>query len=132
MVGNSDESGWRRPPARRGISRSPPQWPQPVASFRTREGGFWYRISLPYRRSLFFTPNASENASRTPGSLFEHGTHIRYQRRPTPVPNATKPEMGNALPAANLSNCQKRGGHCKSAARNATKIWVKWKTLCIE
>ena len=26
-----------------------------------------HRISLPYRRSLFFAPNASENASRTPG-----------------------------------------------------------------
>ena len=32
---------------------------------RTREGRFRYQISLPYRRSLFFTPNASENASRT-------------------------------------------------------------------
>ena len=55
---------------------------------RTREGCFWHRISLPYRRSLFFTPNASENASRTPGSLFEHGTHIPYHRWPSPVPNA--------------------------------------------
>ena len=25
---------------------------------RTRGGCFWHRISLPYRRSLFFTPNA--------------------------------------------------------------------------
>ena len=80
MVGNSDESGWRRPPARRGISRSPPY---PVDSFRTAGGGFWYRISLPYRRSLFFTPNASENASRTGGSLFEHGTHIPYPSKPS-------------------------------------------------
>ena len=55
---------------------------------RTRGGCFWHRISLPYRRSLFFTPNASENASRTPGSLFEHGTHIPYHRWPSPVPNA--------------------------------------------
>ena len=54
----------------------------------SREGCFWYRISLLYRRSLFFTPNASENASRTPGSLFEHGTHIPYHRWPSPVPNA--------------------------------------------
>ena len=38
--------------------------------------------------ACFFTPNASENASRTPGSLFEHGTHIPYRRRPSPVPNA--------------------------------------------
>ena len=55
---------------------------------RTTEGWFWHRISLPYRRSLFFTPNASENASRTTGSLFEHGTHIPYRRRPSPVLNA--------------------------------------------
>ena len=48
---------------------------------RTVEGGFRYRISLPYRRSLFFTPNASENAPRTPGSLFEHRAHIPYRRR---------------------------------------------------
>ena len=88
MVGNSDESGWRRPPARRGISWSPPH---PVDSFRTVGGGFWHRISLPYRRSLFCAPSAFENASRTPGSLFEHGTHIRYQRRPSPVPNANHP-----------------------------------------
>ena len=55
---------------------------------RTTGACFWHRISLPYRRSLFFTPNASENASRTTGSLFEHGTHIPYRRRPSPVPNA--------------------------------------------
>ena len=58
-------------------------------SFRTVGGRFRYRISLPYRKSLFFTPNASENASRTPGSHFEHGTHIPYRRRPSPVPNAS-------------------------------------------
>ena len=39
---------------------------------RTREGGFRYRISIPYRRSLFFTPNASENASRTTGGLLRY------------------------------------------------------------
>ena len=55
---------------------------------RTTGACFAHRISLPYRRSLFFTPNASENASRTPGSLFEHGTHIPYHRWPSPVPNA--------------------------------------------
>ena len=48
---------------------------------RTVGGRFRYRISLPYRRSLFFTPNASENASRTPGSLFEHRVSIPYRRR---------------------------------------------------
>ena len=49
---------------------------------RTREGGFRYRISPPYQESLFFTPNASENASRTPGACFLHGAHIPYRRRP--------------------------------------------------
>ena len=84
-----------------------------VASFRTREGRFRYRISLPYRRSLFFTPNASENASRTPGSLFEHRMRIPYRRRPSPVPNATKPERGKSLLTPNPSNCQKRRDQCK-------------------
>ena len=42
MVGNSDESGWRRPPARRGISWSPPH---PVDSFRTVEACFLHRMS---------------------------------------------------------------------------------------
>ena len=31
---------------------------------------------------------AFEDASRTPGSLFEHGTHVPYHRWPSPVPNA--------------------------------------------
>ena len=57
---------------------------------RTTGACFWHRISLPYRRSLFFTPNASENASRTGGGLFEHGTHIRYRRWPSPVPSAVE------------------------------------------
>ena len=57
---------------------------------RTREGRFRYRISLPYQKSLFFTPNASEDASRTTGGLFEHGTHIRYRRGPFPVPSAVE------------------------------------------
>ena len=57
--------------------------------FRTTGGGFRYRISLPYRRSLFFTPNASENASRTTGACFAHRAYIPYHRRPSPVPNAT-------------------------------------------
>ena len=63
---------------------------------RTPGGCFWHRISLPYRRSLFFTPNASENASRTPGSLFEHGAHIPYHRRPSPVPNARQRQVAAA------------------------------------
>ena len=48
---------------------------------RTVGGCFRYRISLPYRRSLFFTPNASENAPRTPGACFAHRAHILYRRR---------------------------------------------------
>ena len=52
------------------------------------KGVFMHRMPFPYRKRLFFTPNASENASRTPGSLFEHGTHIPYHRWPSPVPNA--------------------------------------------
>ena len=38
--------------------------------------------------ACFCAPNASENASRTPGSLFEHGTYIPYHRRAFPVPSA--------------------------------------------
>ena len=79
-----------------------PFWmPSPEGSFleANRTGGACsaHRISVPYPRSLFFTPNASENASRTPGSLFEHGTHIRYHSRPSPVPNATTAERRRAL-----------------------------------
>ena len=69
---------------------------------RTREGRFRYRISLPYRRSLFFTPKPYENASRTPGSLFEHDTHIPYQRSPSPVPNAR--HRGRLPPQRSLAN----------------------------
>ncbi len=58
---------------------------------RTRKGGFRYRISPPYRKSLFFTPNASENASRTVGACFLHGAHIPYRRKPSPVPNSNQP-----------------------------------------
>ena len=45
---------------------------------RTVGGRFRYRISLPYRRSLFFTPNASRKCV----------AHIPYHRWPSPVPNA--------------------------------------------
>ncbi len=57
--------------------------------FGTREGGFRYRISLLYQKSLFFTPSAPENASRTTEACFAHRAHIPYHRRPSPVPNAT-------------------------------------------
>ena len=46
--------------------------------FRTVEACFLHR--MPH-----------ENASRTTGGLFEHGTHIPYRRRPSPVPNANHP-----------------------------------------
>ena len=63
---------------------------------RTREGCFWHRISLPYRRRLFFAPSVSENASRTPGALFSHRMHIPYTRGHSPVPNANaKKEKGS-------------------------------------
>ena len=55
---------------------------------RTTGSLFWHRISLPYRRSLFFTPNASENTSRTTGSLFEHRVSLPYHRRAFPVPSS--------------------------------------------
>ena len=40
-------------------------------------------------RSLFFAPNASEDASRTTEACFLHRAHIPYHRRPFPVPNTT-------------------------------------------
>ena len=55
---------------------------------RTREGCFAHRVSLPYRKSLFFTPNGSEDASRTTGGCFEHRVSIPYRRRAFLVPNA--------------------------------------------
>ena len=53
-----------------------------------QKGVFVHRISLPYQKSLFFTPSASENASRTTGGCFEHRVSIPYRRRAFPVPNA--------------------------------------------
>ena len=40
--------------------------------------------------ACFCAPNASEDAPRTGGGLFEHGTHIRYRRGPFPVPSAVE------------------------------------------
>ena len=78
---------------------------------RTRKGGFRYRIFIPYRRSLFFTPNASENASRTGGSLFEHGTHIPYRRRPSPVPNSANARKEESIACTECFKRQKGEGH---------------------
>ena len=101
---------------------------------RTREGGFRYLISILYRKRLFFTPNASENASRTPGACFLHGTHIPYRRRPSPVPNSANarkeesiactefiklPEKRRALPALNASSDRKEKGIARNMSRNA-------------
>ena len=78
---------------------------------RTREGRFRYRISIPYRRSLFFTPNASKNASRTGGSLFEHGAHIPYRRRPSPVPNSANARKEESIACTECFKRQKGEGH---------------------
>ena len=79
---------------------------------RTREGGFRYRISPPYRRSLFFTPNASENASRTVGACFLHGAHIPYRRRPSPVPNSANARKEESIACTEYYKRQKGEGHC--------------------
>ena len=79
---------------------------------RTREGRFRYRISILYRKRLFFTPNASENASRTGGSLFEHGTHIPYRRRPSPVPNSANARKEESIACTECLKRQKGEGHC--------------------
>ena len=57
---------------------------------RTREGCFAHRMSLPYRRSLFFTPNASENASRTIGGRFRYRISLPYRKRLFFTPNASE------------------------------------------
>lgn len=67
----------------------------------------------PYQKRLFFTPSASENASRTPGAPLRYRASIPYTRSPSPVPNATSAKRRKTLPAPNFSNCQKREGHCK-------------------
>ena len=59
---------------------------------RTVGGRFRYRISLPYRRSLFFAPNASEDAPRTTGGRFRYREPPNedvppYHRRAFPAPN---------------------------------------------
>ena len=68
-------------------------------------------ISILYRKRLFFTPNASENASRTGGSLFEHGTHIPYRRRPSPVPNSANARKEESIACTECFKRQKGEGH---------------------
>ena len=99
---------------------------------RTREGGFRYRISILYRKRLFFTPNASKNASRTGGSLFEHGAHIPYRRRPSPVPNSANARKEESIACTECFKRQKGERYClhriyqtarkeKGMARNMTR-----------
>ena len=78
---------------------------------RTREGCFRYRISILYRKRLFFTPNASENASRTPGACFLHGAHIPYRRRPSPVPNSANARKEESIACTECFKRQKGEGH---------------------
>ena len=78
---------------------------------RTVGGRFWYRISLLYRRSLFLTPNASDNESRTTGSLFEYRMRIPYRRRPSPVPNATNGRKEKSIACSEYHKAKMRR-HC--------------------
>ena len=102
---------------------------------RTVEGGFWYRISLLYRKSLFFTPNASENASRTVGSLFAHRMRIPYRRRLFLVRRAPKThrtwlsgaqESGWQLPLRGLSTPGRGRGNAPPETSSALAGRRKW------
>ena len=64
--------------------------PRTEDASRTTGVCFAHRVSLPYRKSLFFTPNASEDVSRTPGGLFEHRMLIPYRRSLFFTPNASE------------------------------------------
>ena len=71
---------------------------------------FRYRISLPYHRSLFFTPNASEDAPRTTEACFLYRAHIPYQRRPSPVPNFSNCQKKKSIARTEYDKCQKGRG----------------------
>lgn len=43
-----------------------------------------------------------------------------------------KARNGKGIAGSEFIKLPEKRRHCKSAARNAAKIWVKWKTLCIE
>ena len=100
---------------------------------RTRGGGFWYRISLPYHKSLFFTPNASENASRTPGSLFEHRMTIPYRRSLFLVRRASENashlvvrSTGKRVAVASERPVHPRTGKCPPETSSALAGRRKW------
>ncbi len=109
--------------------------------FGTREGGFRYRISLLYQKSLFFTPSAPENAPRTPGGCFAHRAHIPYHRRPSPVPNATNTTQSHPAaqttasstpslqPSASLQPCP-HYGHPPHGSRLGQETTALRKNLC--
>ena len=54
---------------------------------------------------------SSENASRTGGSLFEHGTQIPYRRRPSPVPNSANARKEESIACTECFKRQKGEGH---------------------
>ena len=64
--------------------------------------------------ACFCAPKPSENASRTPGSLFEHGTHIPYHRWPSPVPNANHPTTQPPQHTQHTQHTQHSGTECQT------------------
>ena len=102
---------------------------------RAPGGCFAHRISLPYRKSLFFTPNASEDASRTGGSLFEHRMRIPYRRSLFLVRRAPKThrtwlsgaqESGWQLPLRGLSTPGRGRGNAPPETSSALAGRRKW------
>ena len=90
----------------------------PENASRTIGACFAHRISLPYRRSLFFTPNASENASRTVGGCFAHRISLPYRRRAFPVPSAIEGVgKGSAGDKFRVSGSAGNGGRGRSEQR---------------
>ena len=124
MVGDGLPRGGTFPEARRIWSLH--SVPEEVVSgteylFRTVEACFLHRMPQKMRRvpqeaflstARIFRTIGGPPRYRMPTQPPSH--HSSPSSPSTPVPNATKPEMGKALPAANLSNCQKRGGIAKA------------------
>ena len=65
---------------------------------RTRKGGFRYRISPPYRRSLFFYTECLRK-------------RVAY-RRPSPVPNFANARKEESIACTECFKRQKGEGHC--------------------
>ena len=68
----------------------------------------------PFRtvEACFFTPNASKNASRTPGACFLHGAHIPYRRRPFLVPNSANARKEESIACTECFKRQKGERYC--------------------